>query len=116
MAVGSAAFARETEGTAAAVALRHTFWPTPAKEGRLVILLLHPRTGKPKNRRFPLAILSVASVLEGREHYAIIDGNLDPHPDRTLDSLTAAHDVEMLAVSVMPGPQMVAAISLCREY
>jgi anaerobic magnesium-protoporphyrin IX monomethyl ester cyclase len=81
-----------------------------------VIVLLHPRTGKPKNRRFPLAILSIAAVLEGREDYTIVDGNLDPHPDRTLDSLTAEHKVEMLAVSVMPGPQMVAAIPLCREY
>ncbi|MES1262524.1 MAG: cobalamin-dependent protein, partial [Acidobacteriota bacterium] len=80
------------------------------------MILLHPRTGKPKNRRFPLAILSIAAVLEGIEEYAIVDGNLDPHPDRTLDRLAAQNPVELLAVSVMPGPQMVAAIPLCREF
>jgi anaerobic magnesium-protoporphyrin IX monomethyl ester cyclase len=81
-----------------------------------VIILLHPRTGKPKNRRFPLTILSIAAVLEGREEYSIVDGNLDPHPDRTLDRIAAESQVEMLAVAVMPGPQMVAAIPLCREF
>ena len=81
-----------------------------------MIVLLHPRTGKPKNRRFPLAILSIAAILEGKEEYAIVDGNLDPRPSRTLDDLASQQNVELLAVSVMPGPQMVAAIELCREF
>lgn len=79
-----------------------------------MIILFHPRAVKPRNRRFPLAILSIAAMLEGREEYAIIDGNLDPAPDRTIAKLITEHQVEMLAVSVMPGPQMVAAISVCR--
>jgi len=85
-----------------------------------VILLFHPRAVRPKNRRFPLAILSVAAVLEGREEYVIVDGNLDPQPDRTIERIVAesggAKGVELLAVSVMPGPQMVAAMRLCREF
>jgi radical SAM superfamily enzyme YgiQ (UPF0313 family) len=81
-----------------------------------MIILLHPRTGKPKNRRFPLAILSIAAMLEGQEEYAIVDGNLDTQPSRTLDELARANSVELLAVSVMPGPQMVAAMELCREF
>jgi len=81
-----------------------------------VIILFHPRAVRPKNRRFPLAILSIAAVLEGKEEYIIVDGNLDPHPDRTIDKIVAEHQVELLAVSVMPGPQMVAAMELCREF
>jgi radical SAM superfamily enzyme YgiQ (UPF0313 family) len=81
-----------------------------------MIILLHPRTVRPKNRRFPLAILSIAAVLEGEEEYAIVDGNLDPAPERTLERLVAEHGVELLAVSVMPGPQMVSAIPLCKEF
>ena len=81
-----------------------------------MIVLLHPRTGKPKNRRLPLAVLSIAAVLEGREEYSIVDGNLDAAPDRKLAEIGASHAVELLAVSVMPGPQMVAAIELCREF
>ncbi|HEX4278514.1 MAG TPA: radical SAM protein [Bryobacteraceae bacterium] len=81
-----------------------------------MIILLHPRAVRPKNRRFPLAILSIAAVLEGTEDYVIVDGNLDPHPARTLDRLVSEHHVEMLAVSVMPGPQMVSALQLCKEF
>src|SRR5579863_7316475 len=81
-----------------------------------MILLLHPRSTKPKNRRFPLAPLSLAAVLEGKEEYAIIDGNADPQPGQTLDRLMRDKAAELLAVSVMPGPQMAAAIPLCRNF
>ncbi len=81
-----------------------------------MIVLLHPRSTRPKNRRFPLAVLSLAAVLEGREEYAIVDGNLDPDPGATLDRIMSESGIELLAVSVMPGPQMVAAASLCRDF
>ncbi|HWE51869.1 MAG TPA: radical SAM protein [Bryobacteraceae bacterium] len=81
-----------------------------------MIILFHPRAVRPKNRRFPLAILSIAAVLEGKEEYVIVDGNLDPNPERTIDRLVAGNNVELLAASVMPGPQMVAAMKLCREF
>jgi len=81
-----------------------------------MIILLHPRATRPKNRRFPLAILSIAAVLEGKEDYVIVDGNLDPQPMRTIERLMAEHDVDLLAVSVMPGPQMVEAIELSKEF
>jgi anaerobic magnesium-protoporphyrin IX monomethyl ester cyclase len=81
-----------------------------------MIILLHPRSTRPKNRRFPLAVLALAAVLEGREEYAIVDGNADDSPQQTLDNLVDAGGVELLAVSVMPGPQMVAAIALCEQF
>src|SRR5579875_1463183 len=81
-----------------------------------MIILLHPRSTRPKNRRFPLAVLSLAAVLEGREDYAIIDGNADPAPLDTIDRIVSRHGATLLAVSVMPGPQMKAAIPLCREF
>src|SRR5579883_1266842 len=81
-----------------------------------MILLLHPRATKPKNRRLPLAVLSLAAVLEGREEYTLVDGNLDPAPGESLDRLMRDKPAELLAVSVMPGPQMVAAIPLCRAF
>lgn len=81
-----------------------------------MIILLHPKAVKPHNRRFPLAILSIAAVLEGMEEYVIVDGNLDTDPSSTLERIARENPVELLAVSVMPGPQMVAAIALCREF
>lgn len=81
-----------------------------------MIILLHPQSTKPRNRRFPLAPLSLAAVLEGNEDYSIVDGNADPHPEATLERIARGSDVSLLAVSVMPGPQMKAAIPLCREF
>lgn len=81
-----------------------------------MIILLHPQSTKPKNRRFPLAPLSLAAVLEGRHEYTIVDGNADSQPGTTLDAIVRDRGARLLAVSVMPGPQMVAAIPLCREF
>lgn len=81
-----------------------------------MIILLHPRSTRPKNRRFPLAVLSLAAVLDGREEYAIVDGNADPAPLETIERIVSRHGATLLAISVMPGPQMKATIPLCREF
>ncbi|HYK90164.1 MAG TPA: radical SAM protein [Acidobacteriota bacterium] len=81
-----------------------------------MIIFLHPRATSTRSRRFPLSILALAAVVEGREDYAIVDGNVDPDPGSTLEGILRENPVELLAVSVMPGPQMVAAIPLCREF
>jgi anaerobic magnesium-protoporphyrin IX monomethyl ester cyclase len=80
-----------------------------------MIILYNPKAARYRNRRLPLSVLSIAAVLEGREEYAIVDGNLDLHPTETIATLIQQHEVEMLAVSVMPGPQTVGAVSTCRE-
>ena len=80
-----------------------------------MIILYNPRSTKPRNRRFPLSILALAAVLEGKEEYEIIDGNLDPRPTETICALIAKCRVEMLGVTVMPGPQMASALETCRE-
>ena len=81
-----------------------------------MIVLLHPQSTRPKNRRFPLAALSLGAVLEGKHEYTIVDGNADPRPDLTLDRIMCETPVKLLAVSVMPGPQMVAAMRLSSEF
>src|SRR5665213_2673655 len=83
--------------------------------GRQLIVLFHPRAVKPRSRRLPLAVLSLAAVLEGVEEYEIVDGNVDDHPVAAIIDLIDEHDVELLGVSVMPGPQMVAAMEVSRE-
>jgi anaerobic magnesium-protoporphyrin IX monomethyl ester cyclase len=80
-----------------------------------MIILFNPRATKPRNVRLPLAILALAAVLEGREEYEVIDGNLDDNATETILSLIQNHKVEMLGVTVMPGPQMAAAVESCRE-
>jgi tRNA A37 methylthiotransferase MiaB len=81
-----------------------------------VIILLHPRSTRPKNRRFPLSVLALGSVLEGKEEYEIVDGNIDPDPSATIDRVMRERPAEALCVSLMPGPQMVSAIGLCKSF
>ncbi len=80
-----------------------------------MIILFHPRATKPRNCRLPLAVLALAAVLEGREEYRIVDGNLEEDPTAAILSTINLHQVELLGVSCMPGPQMVAAMETCRE-
>ena len=80
-----------------------------------MILLYHPKATRPRNRRFPLSILALAAVLEGREDYAIVDGNVEDDGTEALLAQLSRQDVELLAVSVMPGPQMVEAMESCRR-
>ncbi len=49
-----------------------------ARQVHRMIILFHPRSTKPKNRRLPLSVLHLGAVLEGREEYEIVDGNADP--------------------------------------
>jgi anaerobic magnesium-protoporphyrin IX monomethyl ester cyclase len=79
-----------------------------------MIILFNPKSTKPKNRRFPLSVLALAAMLEGREEYSIVDGNTDPDATGTILSLIEQNTVELLAVTVMPGPQMVSAIDPCK--
>ena len=79
-----------------------------------MIALFQPRSTRPKNRRFPLSILSLAAMLEGREDYRIVDGNLETDPLVALDDIMRETPARALAVSVMPGPQMVAAVETTR--
>jgi radical SAM superfamily enzyme YgiQ (UPF0313 family) len=80
-----------------------------------MILFYNPKATRPKNRRFPLSILAIAAVIEGKEDYAIVDGNLDPDPTESLIAIIKRNPVELLAVTVMPGPQTVGAVASCRE-
>ncbi len=69
----------------------------------------------------PLSVLALGAVLEGREDYTIVDGNVDRAALGTLRSIIARQGRDiLLAVSVMPGTQMANAIahsrSLKREF
>src|SRR5229473_2228797 len=81
-----------------------------------MIILLNPRATKPKNRRYPLSLLAIGAMLEGKEEYTIADGNVEDLRGADPWSSPSGERPELLAVTVMPGPQMVAAIPLCRAF
>ena len=80
-----------------------------------MIVLFNPRATRPRNCRLPLSVLALAAVLEGREEYAIVDGNIDNDPVGSILSLIDRHEVELLGVTCMPGPQMAAGMAASRE-
>jgi len=80
-----------------------------------MIILFNPCATKPRNRRLPLSVLALAAVLEGREEYEIVDGNVEDDPTAIILRLIDRHRVELLGVTVMPGPQMAAAMETSRE-
>ncbi len=80
-----------------------------------MIVLFNPRATRPRNCRLPLSVLALAAVLEGREEYAIVDGNVDSDPTASILRLIDEQHVEMLGVTCMPGPQMAAAMESSRE-
>ena len=80
-----------------------------------MIVLFNPRATRPRNCRLPLSVLALAAVLEGREQYAIVDGNIENDPVSHILRLIDEHNVEMLGVTCMPGPQMAAAMEASRE-
>ena len=70
------------ERQAPALAILDSGWQV-----RVMIILFHPRSTKPKNRRLPLSVLYLAAVLEARPAHGTVDLHSDgsftymPAPD-----------------------------------
>src|SRR5438876_10914234 len=78
-----------------------------------MIILLNPRSAR-WNHRIPLSVLAVASGLEGAYPYHIVDENYDADVEQLLPSLVQKESVRYLAMTVMPGPQLVRAVAISR--
>src|SRR5437016_4424609 len=79
-----------------------------------MIVLVYPKSANWK-QRIPLSLMSLASVLEHRYPYQIVDGNFEPDLEETLVRTISETNAKYLAVSVMPGPQLLQAIPLTRS-
>ncbi|HEU4559977.1 MAG TPA: radical SAM protein [Longimicrobium sp.] len=86
-----------------------------------MIVLVNPRATRPQNRRFPLSLMALGASLPGDVSWQIVDGNrpgLDPFGEISalVDARAGGPDpVRLLAISVMPGPQLVQAVPLTRR-
>jgi radical SAM superfamily enzyme YgiQ (UPF0313 family) len=85
-----------------------------------MIIFVNPRATRPSNRRFPLSVMALAAALPEGTAWHIVDGNL-PGTDvvRDVSSLarTAAGSrdpVRAIAMTVMPGPQLLEAVPQAR--
>jgi radical SAM superfamily enzyme YgiQ (UPF0313 family) len=76
------------------------------------ILLINPRMCSRRSMRLPLSLLALGAALEDRHDYEILDGNADADvPERALAAV-AEGSVDLVGVSVMPGPQVGPAIRI----
>ena len=78
-----------------------------------MIALLNPTNARWKYR-FPLSLMYLGAVLEGKYSYSIIDQNLDKSALERLDRLVRTRQIKYLAVTVMPGPQLFEAIPISK--
>ena len=82
---------------------------------------MNPRATRPGNRRFPLSIMAVGAALPESVSWEILDGNR-PGADlyqESADRVTAQQGgndpVQVLAFTVMPGPQLLSAVPLAKR-
>ncbi len=82
-----------------------------------MVIFFNPLSTTPGKQPLPLSVMSLAAVLEGRESWSLVDGNVqtDPAADIVAQlSRVQSTDVALLAVTVMPGPQLTQAVAVCR--
>lgn len=78
------------------------------------VVLVNPRICSPRSARLPLSLLHLGAVLEGTHPYDIVDGNLEPDAARATLAALDGPAGAILAVTVMPGPQVAPAIEISR--
>ena len=77
-----------------------------------LVLLINPQVATKRGVRLPLSILALGAALEGKCDYTFIDGNIDPDPVQTALDAVSAGNIDLIGVSVMPGPQVAKAIEI----
>lgn len=85
-----------------------------------MIVLVNPRATRPANRRFPLSVMAIGAALPPEESWTIVDGNQpgrDPLAEISgaIRHRTGGRDpVTLVAMTVMPGPQLPEAVALTK--
>ncbi|GAB4571119.1 MAG: hypothetical protein Kow0077_06990 [Anaerolineae bacterium] len=79
------------------------------------ILLYNPRSTSPGKQRLPLSLLAIAAMVAEDYELHFIDGNLIADPAQAIMERVRQTGARLLAVTVMPGPQLQQAVSVCRQ-
>lgn len=76
------------------------------------VILVNPKMCSPRAVRLPLSLLALGAALSGRWDFDIIDGNIDADAPAKIRGLLDRSDVALVAITVMPGPQVGPAIEV----
>ena len=86
-----------------------------------MIVLVNSRATTPRNRRFPLSVMALGAAIPDGTAWEIVDGNcpgVDPYRDvaaRIEHAAQTRDPVRLIAMSVMPGPQLAEAVPLAQR-
>ena len=75
-----------------------------------MIVLFNPWSTPSPKKPLPMSLLAVGSLLDGEFDYCIVDGNIESDPVAKILAIDARTQVTAVAVTVMPGPQLKAAV------
>jgi radical SAM superfamily enzyme YgiQ (UPF0313 family) len=80
-----------------------------------MIVLYNPASSENRKPVLPMSLLALGAVVEGRFDYRIVDGNLEEDPLAAIEAEIRRTGPRVLAMTVMPGPQLSNAVPLARE-
>jgi anaerobic magnesium-protoporphyrin IX monomethyl ester cyclase len=82
-----------------------------------MIVLYNPLSTTPGKQPLPLSVMALAAVLEGHHAWTLVDGNVIADPAAEIIARLSGvkgSERSLLAVTVMPGPQLTQAVAVCR--
>jgi radical SAM superfamily enzyme YgiQ (UPF0313 family) len=85
---------------------------------RPMIVLYNPLSTTPGKQPLPLSLMSLAAVLDARTDWCLVDGNIERDPATAIVERVCSNpgrEASMVAVTVMPGPQLTQAVDVCRR-
>lgn len=80
-----------------------------------MLVLYNPESSAQRKPVLPASLFALGALLEGEHDYLIVDGNLERDPVTAIDTAIRGKGADLLAVTVMPGPQLEAAAAHCRK-
>jgi anaerobic magnesium-protoporphyrin IX monomethyl ester cyclase len=80
-----------------------------------MIVLFNPWSSPSPKKPLPMSLLALGSMLEGEFDYRIVDGNIEADPAGVILSIARKNPLTAIAVTVMLGPQLRAAVMGCRQ-
>ena len=75
-----------------------------------MLILYNPPSNAQRKPILPMSLLALGALLEGQHEYRIVDGNLEADPLAALERAIDETGADILGVTVMPGPQLNAAV------
>lgn len=82
---------------------------------RHTIIFYNPLSTSPGKQRLPMSLLAIAAMVAQDYDVRFIDGNLIADPAKAIIQTAIQTKAQLLAVTVMPGPQLRQAVPVCKQ-